>query len=93
MTGFYPIMMFALPAAALAMYTTSRQENKKAIAWVLFSVAFTSLLTGITEPIEFAFMFLAPVLYLFHALLTGAALALCSVMGIHAGFGFSASIP
>ncbi len=90
MTGFYPVMMFGLPAAALAMYTTARQENKKAIAGVLFSVAFTSFLTGITEPIEFAFMFLAPLLYVAHALLTGAALAVCDILGIHHGFGFSA---
>ncbi len=90
MTGFYPIMMFALPAAALAMYTTARQENKKAIAGVLFSVAFTSFLTGITEPIEFAFMFLAPVLYVLHSLLTGVSLAVCNILGIHHGFGFSA---
>ncbi len=90
MTGFYPIMMFALPAAAFAMYATARQENKKAIAGVLFSVAFTSFLTGITEPIEFAFMFLAPVLYVFHALMTGVALAVCNILGVHHGFGFSA---
>ncbi|HPJ24978.1 MAG TPA: N-acetylglucosamine-specific PTS transporter subunit IIBC [Synergistaceae bacterium] len=90
MTGFYPIMMFALPAAALAMYSTARSENKKAIAGVLFSVAFTSFLTGITEPIEFAFMFLAPVLYVLHSLLTGVSLAVCHVLGIHHGFGFSA---
>lgn len=90
MTGFYPIMMFALPAAALAMYTTARPENRKTVGGILLSVALTSFLTGITEPIEFAFMFLAPVLYVAHALLTGASLAICSAMGIHHGFGFSA---
>ncbi|MCX7828003.1 MAG: N-acetylglucosamine-specific PTS transporter subunit IIBC [Thermanaerothrix sp.] len=90
MTGFYPIMMFALPAAALAMYTTARPENRKAVSGILLSVALTSFLTGITEPIEFAFMFLAPALYIAHALLTGAALALCEALGIHHGFGFSA---
>ena len=90
MTGFFPIMMFALPAAALAMYSTSRRENRKAVAGILFSVALTSFLTGITEPIEFAFMFLAPVLYVAHSLLSGVALALCSLLGVHHGFGFSA---
>lgn len=90
MTGFFPIMMFALPAAALAMYTTSRSENKKAVAGILLSVALTSFLTGITEPIEFAFMFLAPVLYVAHSLLSGASLALCEMFGVHHGFGFSA---
>ncbi|EHM10670.1 PTS system, N-acetylglucosamine-specific IIBC component [Thermanaerovibrio velox DSM 12556] len=90
MTGFYPIMMFALPAAALAMYTTARPENRKAVSGILLSVALTSFLTGITEPIEFAFMFLAPALYVAHAILTGAALAVCEALGIHHGFGFSA---
>ncbi len=90
MTGFYPIMMFALPAAALAMYTTARPENRKAVSGILLSVALTSFLTGITEPIEFAFMFLAPALYVAHALLTGTALAVCEALGIHHGFGFSA---
>ncbi len=90
MTGFFPIMMFALPAAALAMYTTARSENKKAVSGILLSVALTSFLTGITEPIEFAFMFLAPVLYVAHSLLTGAALAVCTMLGVHHGFGFSA---
>ncbi|HPE65179.1 MAG TPA: N-acetylglucosamine-specific PTS transporter subunit IIBC [Synergistales bacterium] len=89
MTGFFPIMMFALPAAALAMYTTARSANKKAVSGILLSVALTSFLTGITEPIEFAFMFLAPVLYIAHSLLTGAALALCSMLGVLHGFGFS----
>jgi PTS system N-acetylglucosamine-specific IIC component len=90
MTGFFPIMMFALPAAALAMYTTSRSANRKAVAGILLSVALTSFLTGITEPIEFAFMFLAPVLYVAHSVLTGLSLAVCELLGIHHGFGFSA---
>jgi PTS system N-acetylglucosamine-specific IIC component len=89
MTGFFPIMMFALPAAALAMYTTARSANKKAVSGILLSVALTSFLTGITEPIEFAFMFLAPVLYIAHSLLTGVSLALCSMLGVLHGFGFS----
>lgn len=90
MTGFFPIMMFALPAAALAMYTTARSANKKAVSGILLSVALTSFLTGITEPIEFAFMFLAPVLYIAHSLLTGVALAVCTMLGVFHGFGFSA---
>lgn len=92
MAGFYPIMMFALPAAALAMYIMAKKERRTLVAGVLFSIAFTSFLTGITEPIEFAFMFLAPVLYIFHALLTGAALAISHVLGIKHGFGFSAGL-
>ncbi|QZY56432.1 N-acetylglucosamine-specific PTS transporter subunit IIBC [Crassaminicella profunda] len=90
MTGFFPVMMFGLPAAALAMYTTAKKENKKAVGGALLSVAFTAFLTGITEPIEFMFMFLAPGLYVIHALLTGVSLAVTNVLGIHHGFGFSA---
>lgn len=90
MTGFYPIMMFGLPAAALAMYKTAKRQNRAAVGGMLFSVAFTAFLTGITEPIEFMFMFLAPALYVIHALLTGAALAITYSLGIHHGFGFSA---
>ena len=63
MTGFFPIMMFALPAAALAMYVCARKENKAVVGGALASVAFTAFLTGITETLEFMFMFLAPVLY------------------------------
>ncbi|MCT4604552.1 MAG: N-acetylglucosamine-specific PTS transporter subunit IIBC [Marinisporobacter sp.] len=90
MTGFFPVMMFGLPAAALAMYTTAKKENKKVVGGALFSVAFTAFLTGITEPIEFMFMFLAPGLYAIHAVLTGVSLAVTNALGIHHGFGFSA---
>lgn len=89
MAGFFPIMMFALPAAALAMIQSARPENRKAVSAAMISMAFTSFLTGITEPIEFAFMFLAPGLYVFHALMMGASLAVCNILGIHHGFGFS----
>lgn len=92
MTGFFPIMMFALPAAALAMITTAKKQNRKAVTGMLLGIAFTSFLTGITEPIEFSFMFLAPVLYLVHALLTGVSLALTSALGMRCGFGFSAGM-
>ncbi|MDF2841513.1 MAG: sugar transporter [Clostridia bacterium] len=90
MTGFYPVMMFGLPGAALAMYKTAKKHNRAAVGGLLFSVAFPAFLTGITEPIEFMFMFLAPALYVIHALLTGAALAITYILGIHHGFGFSA---
>lgn len=90
MTGFFPVMMFGLPAGALAMYVCAKKENKAAIGGALFSVAFTAFLTGITEPIEFMFMFLAPVLYFIHAVLTGVILALTSMLGIRHGFSFSA---
>lgn len=92
MTGFFPIMMFALPAAALAMITTAKKANKKAVTGMLISLALTSFLTGITEPIEFSFMFLAPGLYLIHAVLTGVSLAVTSLLGIKDGFGFSAGL-
>ena len=90
MAGFYLIFMFALPAVALAIYRTAKPENRKAVGGALFSVAFTAFLTGITEPIEFMFMFLAPVLYALHAVLTGLALAVSYTFGILHGFGFSA---
>lgn len=92
MTGFFPIMMFALPAAALAMITTAKKQNRKAVTGMLLGIAFTSFLTGITEPIEFSFMFLAPVLFLIHAILTGSALALTTALEIKSGFGFSAGL-
>lgn len=90
MTGFFPIMMFALPAACFAMITAAKKENRKEVSGMLFSIAFTAILTGITEPIEFTFMFLAPVLYVIHAILTGASLAICYALGIRSGFTFSA---
>jgi PTS system N-acetylglucosamine-specific IIC component len=76
MSGFFPVMMFGLPAACLAMYRSAPPEKRRAVAGLLFSMALTSFLTGVTEPIEFSFMFLAPVLYAIHAVLTGVALAL-----------------
>ncbi|MBM7622705.1 N-acetylglucosamine-specific PTS transporter subunit IIBC [Sporohalobacter salinus] len=90
MAGFYPIMMFGLPAAALAMYHTAESKDKKEVSGVLFSMAFTSFLTGITEPLEFSFVFLAPFLYLIHSLLSGVSMAVTYVLGIKHGFGFSA---
>ncbi|PKM93315.1 MAG: PTS sugar transporter [Firmicutes bacterium HGW-Firmicutes-1] len=90
MTGFFPVMMFGLPAVALAMYTTAKKQNRKAVGGLMFSVAFTAFLTGITEPLEFMFMFLAPVLYGVHAVLTGVSMAVCHMLGLLHGFGFSA---
>jgi PTS system N-acetylglucosamine-specific IIC component len=90
MSGFFPMMMFGLPAAALAMYHTAKPENKKAVSGIFLSVGLTAFLTGITEPIEFSFMFLAPVLYVIHAILTGLSMVVTYVLGIQHGFGFSA---
>lgn len=92
MAGWYPVMMFGLPAACLAMYHTAKKESKKAVAGMFISIAFTSFLTGITEPIEFLFVFAAPALYFVHALLSGAALAITQLLGILHGFAFSAGI-
>jgi PTS system N-acetylglucosamine-specific IIC component len=92
MSGFYIIMMFGLPSMALAIYLTTPKESRKKAGAILFGVAFTSFLTGITEPLEFLFMFEAPLLYLVHALLTGLALATAQFMDIHHGFGFSAGL-
>jgi PTS system N-acetylglucosamine-specific IIC component len=92
MSGFFPVMMFGLPGACLAMYRTAKTEKRKAVAGLLFSMALTSFLTGVTEPIEFSFMFLAPVLYAIHAVLTGLAMVLMDALGVHLGFGFSAGL-
>ncbi|MBS5793297.1 MAG: N-acetylglucosamine-specific PTS transporter subunit IIBC [Lachnospirales bacterium] len=90
MTGFFPVMMFGLPAGCLAMYHTAKDKNKKMVSGLLFSAAICSFFTGVTEPIEFAFMFLAPGLYLIHAILTGLSLAVLSLLPVRAGFNFSA---
>ncbi|KMN38049.1 PTS N-acetyl-D-glucosamine transporter [Chromobacterium sp. LK1] len=92
MSGFFPVMMFGLPAACLAMYRTAKPENKQAVGGLLFSMALTAMLTGVTEPVEFAFMFLAPALYAIHAVLTGLAMALMHAFNIKLGFGFSAGL-
>lgn len=89
MTGMFPMMIFGLPAACLAMYRNALPEQRKLIGGVLLSMALTSALTGVTEPIEFAFMFLAPLLYVLHALLTGLSMALANLLNIHLGFTFS----
>lgn len=90
MTGFFPVMMFGLPGAALAMYLTAKTKNKKTAAGILFAAALCSFFTGVTEPLEFSFMFLAPALYAVHALLTGIFVAVCAMLPVRAGFNFSA---
>jgi PTS system N-acetylglucosamine-specific IIC component len=92
MSGFFPVMMFGLPAACLAMYRAARPERRKAVGGMLSSMALTSFLTGVTEPIEFAFMFLAPLLYVLHALMTGLAMVIMDVFAVRLGFGFSAGL-
>ncbi|HZU57124.1 MAG TPA: PTS transporter subunit EIIC [Actinocrinis sp.] len=92
MTGFFPIMMFALPAAAYAMTRAARPEKRKLVGGIMLSAALCSFLTGVTEPIEFAFLFAAPMLFGVHALLTGVSLAVCQALGIHDGFSFSAGL-
>ncbi|MEU4978973.1 PTS transporter subunit EIIC [Streptomyces sp. NPDC021969] len=89
-SGFFPIMMFGLPAAALAMAHTARPERRKAVLGMMLSLAATSFVTGVTEPIEFSFMFIAPVLYVLHAVLTAVSMAVTWGLGVHAGFNFSA---
>ncbi len=92
MSGFFPVMMFGLPAAALAMYHTAKDSKKQIAAGLLFSAALASFFNGVTEPLEFSFMFLAPVLYLIHAALTGISLAVVSLLPARAGFNFSAGL-
>jgi len=91
MAGFFPVMMFGLPAAALAITHCARPERRKVVGGIMLSAAFCSFLTGVTEPIEFAFIFVAPLLFCIHALLTGISMWLADLLNIHIGFGFSAS--
>jgi N-acetylglucosamine PTS system EIICBA or EIICB component len=90
MAGFFPVMMFGLPGAALAMIRQAKFS--KVAAGILLSAAFCSFLTGVTEPIEFAFIFVAPVLFVVHAVLTGLSLVICNLLQIRIGFGFSAGL-
>ena len=89
MTGFFPFMMFGLPAACIAMYQTAKPGKKKMVYGLLASAAFCSFFTGVTEPIEFSFMFLAPGLYVVHALLAGITAGITVALPIRAGFSFS----
>ncbi|MEG9489644.1 N-acetylglucosamine-specific PTS transporter subunit IIBC [Mannheimia indoligenes] len=90
--GFFPVMMFGLPAAALAIYHSAKPAKKAQVASIMFAAALASFFTGITEPLEFAFMFVAPVLYVVHALLTGLSVYIAASMEWIAGFGFSAGL-
>ncbi|MCF0148515.1 MAG: PTS transporter subunit EIIC [Clostridium sp.] len=90
MTGFFPVMMFGLPAGALAMYHTAKDNKKKVVYGLLLAAALSSFFTGVTEPLEFAFMFLAPGLYVVHALLTGLSAVVTTLLPVRAGFNFSA---
>ncbi|WP_067781471.1 PTS transporter subunit EIIC [Actinomyces vulturis] len=92
MTGFFPIMMFALPAAALAMWHTAKPERRKATGALMVSVALTAFLTGITEPLEYSFAYVAFPLYVVHAVLTGTSLVVVNALGIKDGFTFSAGL-
>ncbi len=90
MAGFYPIMLFGLPAVCLAMYREAHPQKRKIVGGILLSSALTSIITGVTEPIEFSFMFLAPVLFLLHSFLTGLSLIIAHSLNIRHGFSFSA---
>lgn len=90
--GFFPIMMFGLPGAALAIYHTSTAKNKEKVASIMIAAGFASFFTGVTEPLEFSFMFLAPFLYVLHAVLTGVSVFIAASMQWIAGFGFSAGL-
>ncbi|MGY4688719.1 N-acetylglucosamine-specific PTS transporter subunit IIBC [Salibacterium sp. K-3] len=90
MAGMFPIMMFGLPAACFAMIAAAKPEKRAQVSGLLGGLALTSFLTGITEPIEFSFMFISPLLYVIHALLTAASMMISYVVGTLHGFGFSA---
>lgn len=89
MQGEFPVMMFGLPAAALAIYHTAKPENKKVVAGLMGSAALTSFLTGITEPLEFSFLFVAPVLFFVHAILDGLSFLILYLLNVHLGYTFS----
>lgn len=91
-SGFFPVMMFALPAAALAITHCARPERRKETGGLMLSVALTSFVTGITEPLEYSFLFAAPALYAVHAVLTGVSMAVTWALGVHDGFSFSAGL-
>ncbi|MGL4394715.1 MAG: PTS transporter subunit EIIC [Brevinema sp.] len=92
MTGFFPVMIFGLPAAALAMYLSAPKEKRNVVSGLFFSVALTSMLTGVTEPIEFSFLFVAPLLFVVHAAFMGLSYALSYALGVKAGFTFSGGL-
>lgn len=92
MAGFFPIMMFGLPAAALAIMHEARPARRALVGGIMLSAALTSFVTGVTEPLEFAFIFVAPALFGVHIVLTGSSLAICALLNVKIGFGFSAGL-
>lgn len=92
MSGKFPLMIFGLPGAALAMYRCAKPEKKKVVGGLLLSAALTSMLTGITEPLEFTFLFVAPVLYLIHCVFAGLAYMLMHICGVGVGMTFSGGL-
>ncbi|QBI52756.1 PTS system glucose-specific EIICB component [Streptomonospora litoralis] len=92
LSGFFPVLMFGLPAAALAMWRAAHPSQRAAVGGIMFSAALTAFVTGITEPIEFAFIFVAPVLFAVHVVLTGISMAILNALDAHLGFGFSAGL-
>ena len=92
MSGKFPLMIFGLPGAALAMYSVANTKNKKMVGGLLFSAALTSILTGITEPLEFTFLFVAPALYVIHSILAGVSYMLMHALGVGVGMTFSGGI-
>ncbi len=92
MAGFFPVIIFGLPAACLAMYHAAAPARRAEVGGLFLSLALTAMLTGVTEPIEFTFMFLAPALFVLHAVLTGAAMMIMDALGVKLGFGFSAGL-
>ena len=92
LSGFFPVMMFGLPAACLAMYHAARSERRAAVAGMFLSMALTVFITGVTEPIEFSFIFQAPILYALHALMSGFSALIMNLLGVHMGYTFSAGL-
>ncbi|MEX5671940.1 glucose-specific PTS transporter subunit IIBC [Staphylococcus cohnii species complex 1637] len=89
MGGEFPVMMFGLPAAALAIYHSAKKENRKVVGGLMLSGALTSFLTGITEPLEFSFLFVAPLLFFIHAVLDGFGFLIMYLLNVHLGYTFS----
>ncbi|SFN84644.1 MULTISPECIES: PTS transporter subunit EIIC [Actinomadura] len=92
LAGFFPVLMFGLPGAALAIWHSAPKHRRPAVGGIMISAALTAFITGVTEPIEFAFMFVAPVLYVVHVILTGISMAILEAAGAQLGFGFSAGL-
>ncbi|MFW5420249.1 PTS transporter subunit EIIC [Nocardiopsis sp. CNT-189] len=92
LSGFFPVLMFGLPAAAIAMWRAAHPSQRATVGGIMVSAALTAFVTGITEPIEFAFIFIAPVLFAVHVVLTGISMAILNALDAHLGFGFSAGL-